>query len=198
MYIGTRVSGQPILPWGRARKRIIHRVVAGLDVHKKTVVATWMRVTDEDRLEWETETFGTMTHDLLALLDWLAAWECSHVAMESTGDYWKPVFNVLEGAFEVYLVNAQHVKHVPGRTTDVTDSEWLAELMVHGLLTPSFIPPKPQRALRDLTRYRTKLVEERARAVNRTQKLLKEANLKLGSVVSARRRHVTPRHRSPR
>lgn len=164
--------------------RIIHRVVAGLDVHKKTVVATRMQVNEEERLVWETKTFGTMTQDLLSLLDWLADWECTHVAMESTGDYWKPVFNVLEGTFEVYLVNAQHVKHVPGRKTDVTDSEWLAELMLHGLLKPSFIPPKPQRALRDLTRYRTKLVQERARTVNRVQKLLEGANIKLSSVVS--------------
>ena len=164
--------------------RIMHRIVAGLDVHKKTVVATRMQVNEEERLVWETKTFGTMTQDLLALLDWLAEWECTHVAMESTGDYWKPVFNVLEGTFEVYLVNAQHVKHVPGRKTDVTDSEWLAELMLHGLLRPSFIPPKPQRALRDLTRYRTKLVQERSRTVNRVQKLLEGANIKLGSVVS--------------
>ena len=164
--------------------RIMHRIVAGLDVHKKTVVATRMQVNEEERLVWETKTFGTMTQDLLALLDWLAEWECTHVAMESTGDYWKPVYNVLEGTFEVYLVNAQHVKHVPGRKTDVTDSEWLAELMLHGLLRPSFIPPKPQRALRDLTRYRTKLVEERSRTVNRVQKLLEGANIKLGSVVS--------------
>jgi transposase len=164
--------------------RIMHRVVAGLDVHKKTVVATRIQVNEEERLVWETKTFGTMTQDLLALLDWLAEWECTHVAMESTGDYWKPVFNVLEGTFEVYLVNAQHVKHVPGRKTDVTDSEWLAELMLHGLLRPSFIPPKPQRALRDLTRYRTKLVQERSRTVNRVQKLLEGANIKLSSVVS--------------
>ena len=164
--------------------RIIHQIVAGLDVHKKTVVATRMQVNEEERLVWETQTFGTMTQDLLALLDWLAEWECTHVSMESTGDYWKPVFNVLEGTFEVYLVNAQHVKHVPGRKTDVTDSEWLAELMLHGLLKPSFIPPKPQRALRDLTRYRTKLVQERSRTVNRVQKLLEGANIKLGSVVS--------------
>jgi len=164
--------------------RIIYRSVAGLDVHKKTVVATRMRVDEEERLVWETETFGTMTHNLLAMMDWLTEWECTHVAMESTGDYWKPVFNVLEGTFEVYLVNAQHVKHVPGRKTDVTDSAWLAELMLHGLLKASFIPPKPQRALRDLTRYRTKLVQERSRTVNRVQKLLEGANIKLGSVVS--------------
>ena len=163
--------------------KIIYKRVAGLDVHKKTVVAARMRVT-EDRVEWETKTFGTTTPDLLELHDWLSEWELTHVAMESTGDYWKPVFNILEDSFEVWLVNAQHVKHVSGRKTDVKDSEWLAELMLHGLLKPSFIPPKPQRALRELTRYRTRLVQERARVVNRVQKLLEGANIKLSSVAS--------------
>jgi len=164
--------------------RIMYKRVAGLDVHKKTVVATRMQVTEEGRLEWETETFGTTTPELLELYDWLAEWGCTHVAMESTGDYWKPVYNLLEDDFEVLLVNAQHVKHVPGRKTDVLDSEWLAELLLHGLLKPSFIPPKPQRALRDLTRYRTKLVQERVRVVNRVQKLLEGANIKLASVAT--------------
>jgi transposase len=164
--------------------RIIYKRVAGLDVHKKTVVATRMHVTEEDRVEWETETFGTTTPDLLKLHDWLHEWNCTHVSMESTGDYWKPVFNILEDSFEVWLVNAQHVKHVSGRKTDVKDSEWLAELMLHGLLKPSFIPPKPQRALRELTRYRTRLVQERARVVNRVQKLLEGANIKLSSVAT--------------
>jgi transposase len=164
--------------------RIIYKRVAGLDVHKKTVVATRMRVTEEDRVEWETKTFGTMTPDLLELHDWLYEWELTHVSMESTGDYWKPVFNILEGSFEVWLVNAQHVKHVSGRKTDVKDSEWLAELMLHGMLKPSFIPPKPQRALRELTRYRTRLVQERARVINRVQKLLEGANIKLSSVAT--------------
>jgi len=164
--------------------RIMYERVAGLYVHKKTVVATRMRVTEEERFEWETQTFGTTTPDLLILHDWLAEWSCTHVAMESTGDYWKPVFNLLEDDFEVLLVNAQHVKHVPGRKTDVLDSEWLAELLLHGLLKPSFIPPKPQRALRDLTRYRTKLVQERTRVVNRVQKLLEGANIKLASVAT--------------
>jgi transposase len=164
--------------------RILYKRVAGLDVHKKTVVATRMRVDDEDRLVWETKTFGTTTPDLLELHDWLQEWACTHVAMESTGDYWKPVFNLLEGDFTVVLVNAQHVKHVPGRKTDVQDAEWLAELMLHGLLKPSFIPPPPQRALRDLTRYRTTVVQERVRVVNRVQKLLEGANIKLTSVVT--------------
>ena len=164
--------------------RIIYKRVAGLDVHKKTVVATRMRVTEEDRVEWETKTFGTTTPDLLELHDWLYEWKLTHVVMESTGDYWKPVFNILEDSFEVWLVNAQHVKHVSGRKTDVKDSEWLAELMLHGLLKPSFIPPLPQRALRELTRYRTRLVQERARIINRVQKLLEGANIKLSSVAT--------------
>lgn len=163
---------------------ILYRRVAGLDVHKKSVVATRMRVMEEDRAEWETETFGTTTPDLLELHDWLLEWAVSHVAMESTGDYWKPVYNVLEDTFELLVVNAKHVKHVPGRKTDVKDSEWLAELMMHGLLKASFIPSKPQRALRDMTRYRTTLVQERTRLVNRVQKLLEGANIKLSSVAT--------------
>jgi transposase len=164
--------------------RIIFERVAGLDAHKRTVTATRMRVTEDSRLEWETRTFGTTTPELLALHDWLQAWGCTHVAIESTGDYWKPIFNLLEGDFEVWLVNARHVAQVPGRKTDAKDSEWLAELMLHGMLKPSFIPPKPQRALRDLTRYRTTLVQERTRTVNRVQKLLEGANIKLASVVT--------------
>lgn len=163
---------------------IIYKRVAGLDVHKKTVVATRMRVTNEERAEWETKTFGTTTPDLLQLHDWLSQWDITHVAMESTGDYWKPVYNVLEDTFELLVVNAKHVKHVPGRKTDVKDAEWLAELMMHGLLRASFIPPKPQRALRELTRYRTKLIQERTRIVNRVQKLLEGANIKLSSVAT--------------
>jgi transposase len=163
---------------------ILYRRVAGVDVHKRTVVVTRMRVTDEDRAMWETETFGTTTPDLLRLHDWLLEWAVSHVAMESTGDYWKPVYNVLEDTFELLVVNAKHVNHVPGRKTDVKDSEWLAELMMHGLLKASFIPPRPQRALRDMTRYRTTLVQERTRLVNRVQKLLEGANIKLSAVAT--------------
>jgi transposase len=148
------------------------------------VVATRMRITDEDCVEWETQTFGTTTAELLVLLDWLQEWDTTHVAMESTGDYWKPVYNVLEDTFELLVVNAQHVKHVPGHKTDVQDAEWLAQLLMHGLLKASFIPPKPQRALRELTRYRTRLVQERARVVNRVQKLLEGANIKLSAVVT--------------
>jgi transposase len=164
--------------------RTIYESVAGLDVHKKTVVGTRMRLRGREQAEWETKTFGTTTPELLELHDWLLEWLPSHVAMESTADYWKPIFNILEDSFGVWLVNARHVKQVPGRKTDAKDSEWLAELMLHGMLKPSFIPPKPQRALRELTRYRTTLVQERARVVNRVQKLLEGANIKLSSVAS--------------
>ncbi len=164
--------------------RIIYERVGGLDIHKKSVVGCRMRIDEVGRIEWEIKTFGTTTKALLGLLDWLVEWECEQVAMESTGDYWKPVYNLLEGQFAVWLVNARHVKKVPGRKTDASDAEWLAELMLHGLLKASFIPPKPQRVLRELTRYRSTLVKERARIINRVQKGLEGANIKLSSVVS--------------
>lgn len=164
--------------------QVIYERVGGVDIHKKSVVGCRMRVNEGGRLEWEVQTFGTTTADLLKLYDWLAEWDCQPVAMESTADYWKPVFNILEEGFEVVLVNAQHVKKVPGRKTDASDAEWLAELMLHGLLRASFIPAKPQRVLRELTRYRSTLVRERARVVNRVQKLLEGANIKLSSVVT--------------
>jgi transposase len=152
---------------------------AGLDVHKKTVVACVLTPDGQ-----ETRRFGTMTADLLALSNWLQACGCTHVAMESTGDYWKSVFNLLEGTFEVLLVNAQHVKAVPGRKTDVNDAAWLAELLQHGLLRASFIPPVAQRERRDLTRYRRTFIRERVTLVNRVQKLLEDTNIKLASVAS--------------
>lgn len=164
--------------------RQVYKRCAGLDVHKKTVVGCRVRIDEHGAWEQEVSTFGTMTHELLQLVDWLLAWEVTHVALESTGEYWKPVYNLLEGNVTVLVVNAQHVKHVPGRKTDVQDAEWLAELLVHGLLKASFIPPKPQRDLRDLTRYRVTLVEERARVVNRVQKVLENANIKLASVAA--------------
>jgi hypothetical protein len=125
-----------------------------------------------------------MTEDLLALSDWLAVAGCTHVVLESTGVYWKPVWNVLEGSFELLLVNAQHVKQVPGRKTDVKDAEWLAELLRHGLVRGSFVPDQPQRELRELTRYRTAKVRERTREVQRLQKTLEGANIKLTSVAT--------------
>jgi transposase len=125
-----------------------------------------------------------MTQDLLGLADWLSAAICTQVAMESTGVYWKPVYNLLEGQFEVLVVNAYHLKAVPGRKTDVKDAEWIAELLQHGLVRGSFIPDRPQRELRELTRYRTSVVRERAREINRVQKVLEDANIKLASVVT--------------
>jgi transposase len=159
--------------------QVMYERCAGLDVHKKTVVACVVTPTGQ-----ETRTFATMTADLLALADWLLACGCTHVAIESTGDYWKPVFNILEGTCEVILVNAQHVKAVPGRKTDVKDAAWLAELLQHGLLRASFIPPVAQRELRDLTRYRSTFIRERVTLINRVQKLLEDANIKLAAVAS--------------
>jgi len=163
---------------------IVYARCAGADVHKKTVVVCV--VVPDERGGWrkETRTFSTMTADLLALSDWLQQCGCTHVAMESTGEYWKPVFNILEGNFEVLLVNAQHIKAVPGRKTDVGDAEWIADLLRHGLLRASFIPPLAQRELRDLTRFRSTFVRERATLANRVQKVLEDANLKLASVAS--------------
>ena len=163
---------------------LIFERCAGLDVHKKSVVACRRCLLPDRTIEFETATFGTTTEELLALSDWLAEWQVTHVAMESTGEYWKPVFNILESNFETWLVNAQHVKHVPARKTDIRDAEWLAQLMQMGLLRPSFIPQRPQRELRDLTRMRQTLVQDRARVVNRLQKVLEDANIKLASVVT--------------
>lgn len=157
---------------------------AGLDVHKKTVVACCIVPGANSKDDRQIRTFSTMSQDLLALSDWLSTQGITHVAMESTGEYWKPVYNLLEANFTVLVVNAQHIKTVPGRKTDVKDAEWLAELLQHGLLRGSFIPPLPQRDLRDLTRQRTNLVREKATVINRLQKVLEWANLKLTSVVS--------------
>jgi transposase len=157
---------------------------AGLDVHQATVVAT-VRVPDEQGgRQSVTETFGTMTADLLALRDWLQAYGVTHVALESTGVYWKPVYYVLEDRYTLLLINMQELKHVPGRKTDVKDSEWLAQLLECGLLKASFVPPPPIRELRDLTRYRVQQVRDRAREVNRLCKVLEDAGLKLTSVVT--------------
>ena len=163
---------------------LIHSCRAGLDVHKKTVVACVRRTEPDGRVVREVLTFGTMTAELIALADWLDAQGVSHVAMESTGVYWKPVFHLLEGRFEVLLVNAHHIKQVPGRKTDVKDAEWIAQLLQYGLLRSSFIPPPPIRELRDLTRQRAQLVRERATVVNRIQKVLEDANIKLSSVAT--------------
>lgn len=164
--------------------RIVYQNVAGLDVHKKSVVAAIIVQEGTGRWHQEKRTFGTMTADLLELSDWLQGWGVTHVAMESTGEYWKPVFNILEHVFEVLVVNAQHISKVPGRKTDQGDAEWIAELMQYGLLKASFIPPEGQRELRELTRYRSSFVRERANLVNRVQKVLESANIKLASVAT--------------
>jgi transposase len=156
---------------------------AGLDVHQASVVAT-VRVPGRSGRQTVTETFGTMTPDLIALREWLQAYGVTHVALESTGVYWKPVYYVLEDAFTLLLINMQELKHVPGRKSDVRDSEWLAQLLECGLLRPSFVPPPPIRELRDLTRYRVQQVRDRAQEVNRLCKVLEDSGLKLTTVMS--------------
>ncbi len=158
----------------------MHERCCGLDVHKKTVVACVLTSTSK-----ETRTFGTMTHELLGFVAWLEQERVTHVAMESTGVYWKPVFNLLEGHdFELLVVNARHTKAVPGRKTDVKDAEWLADLLRHGLLRASFVPDRGQRELRELVRYRRTLIHEKTRLITRVQKVLEGANIKLGDVAS--------------
>jgi transposase len=162
---------------------VINKRCCGLDVHKESVVACLM-IREGGKVHKEVRTFLTMTVDLVVLRDWLKAHQVTHVAMESTGIYWRPVFNLLEEDFTVLLVNAAHIKTVPGRKTDVKDGEWIADLLCHGLLRGSFIPPEPIRDLRDLTRYRKSLTDERVREVNRLQKFLEAANIKLSSVAN--------------
>lgn len=164
---------------------VLHPCVAGLDVHKRTVVACVRRVGEGGRVWSEVRTFDTATRHLEALRAWLQAEGVTHVAMESTGVFWKPVYNCLEEHFaQVLLVNARDIKQVPGRKTDVKDSEWIAQLLQFGLLRGSFVPARTQRELRDLTRHRTTLVEEHTRVVNRLHKVLQDANIKLSSVAS--------------
>ncbi len=162
---------------------VIYKRCCGLDVHKEIVVACLL-IREGGKVVKEIRTFLTMTVDLVVLHDWLKAHQVTHVAMESTGIYWRPVFNLLEEDFTVLLVNAAHIKTVPGRKTDVKDCEWIADLLSHGLLRGSFIPPEPIRDLRDLTRYRKSLTDERVREVNRLQKFLEAANIKLSSVAT--------------
>ncbi len=164
---------------------ILYAICCGLDVHKKQVTACLRRREADGRVTQVLKTFGTTTAELLALLDWLLDAGCTHVAMESTGSYWKPVFNLLEGSFDqVLVVNAHHVKALPGRKKDTLDAEWLAQLLQHGLLRGSFIPPAPIRELRAATRYRKQLIRTRADEANRIQQLLEEANVKLAAVAT--------------
>lgn len=160
--------------------QVVHPVCCGIDVHAKMLVACLILANGEKK----KRTFATMTADLLQLRDWLVAANCTHVAIESTGVYWKPVFNILEDALTVILINPEHAHALRGRKTDVKDAEWLADLLRHGLLKPSFIPPPLIRELRELTRYRESVVREQASVANRIQKLLESGNIKLGQVAS--------------
>ena len=160
--------------------KIVYEVCCGIDVHAKMLVACLIRTKGEK----EIRTFSTMTDGLLRLRDWLQAANCTHVAIESTGVYWKPVFNILEDALKVILINPEHAHALRGRKTDVKDAEWLADLLRHGLLKPSFIPPPEIRELRELTRYRESLVREQSAVANRIQKVIESGNIKLGQVAS--------------
>ena len=162
---------------------VLYPKCAGLDVHRDTVVAC-ARVVIDDKVTQEVRTFGTTTKELMALSDWLTGHGVTHVAMEATGVYWRPVWHVLDGSFELVLANAMHIKNVPGRKTDVNDAMWIADLLAHGLIRASFVPPTPVQDLRGLTRTRKQLVRERASHVQRIDKLLQDANIKLGSVLA--------------
>ena len=162
----------------------IYQCVCGLDVHSASVQACVRRLSASGQVQQEVRSFGTMTRDILALADWLASEGVTHVAMESTGVFWKPIYNLLEGRFTLLLVNAKHVKHVPGHKTDVKDCQWLAQLLQCGLLRGSFVPDRPQRELRDLTRLRAQLVAQVGAVANRIHKTLEDTNIKLGLVAS--------------
>lgn len=169
---------------GVSAMQVVYERCCGLDIHKRSVVACLIVPGSSGQPTKEVKSFGTMTEDLLKLSDWLLSHTVMHVAMESTGVYWKPIYNLLEGQFDLLLVNPQHIKAVPGRKTDVRDCEWIADLLRHGLLAGSFVPDVEQRELRELTRYRTQLIRERASEVNRVQKTLEGANIKLSSVAT--------------
>lgn len=160
--------------------KVVYEICGGIDVHAKILVACLVSADGKK----ETRSFSTMTDDLLSLRDWLVAADCTHVAIESTGVYWKPVFNILEDALTVILINPEHAHALRGRKTDVKDAEWLADLLRHGLLKASFIPPPEIRELRELTRYRDGLVREQSAVANRIQKLIESGNIKLGQVAS--------------
>jgi transposase len=170
--------------FGETAMDIIFDNVAGLYVHKKTIMVCVRKIQPQGGTMEEVRTFGTMTRDLLQMSDWLASEDVTHVAMESTGVLWKPVWNILEGLFKLLLVNPRELKQVPGRKSDVRDCQWIAHLLQCGLLRSSFVPPRPQRELRDLTRQRTQLLAEQGRAANRIHKTLEDANVKLGAVAS--------------
>lgn len=162
---------------------VLYARCAGLDVHKDSVVACVRCVTEP--VHREVQSFGTTTSELFKLADWLESHGCTHVAMEATGVYWKPIWHLLEGRFELVLANAQHIKNVPGRKTDVNDATWIADLLAHGLIRGSFVPPARIQELRDITRTRKQLVRETSQHTLRIQKILEDANLKVGSVLSS-------------
>jgi transposase len=164
--------------------QVIYPRCAGLDVHQKTVVLTVMITQEDGTVPRERQTLTTMTTDLLTLDDWLRQLQIEVIALASTGVSWRPIFNILEEGRTVILVNARHMKAVPGRKTDIKDSQWIADLLRHGLLQASFIPPRPIREIRELTRYRKTLIQERADEINRLQKVLEMANLKLATVAT--------------
>jgi len=161
---------------------VLHRSCAGIDIGKRSLTVCVITSGPLGEPTKATRTFGTLTSNLLAMADWLEGAGVTAVAMEATGSYWKPIYNLLEDRFELLLANAAHLKAVPGRKTDVRDAEWIAELFRHGLLRASFIPPRAERELRELVRYRTSLIRERASELNRIAKVLEGANIKLGSV----------------
>lgn len=163
---------------------VLHERCCGLDIHKRRITACVLTPGERGKPRKEVRSFETTVAQLLALGDWMAEEGVTHVAMESTGVYWKPVYNLLEERFTLLLANAYHIKAVPGRKTDVRDCEWIADLLRHGLIRGSFVPPRPQRELRELTRYRTSLIRERTAEVNRLQKSLEGANIKLASVAT--------------
>src|ERR1700722_14969064 len=163
--------------------KTLHRRCAGLDVHSDTVVAC-ARLTARTKASHEVRRFSTATHNLLELVDWLAGQGITHVAMEATGVYWKPIWHMLEGRFELVLANAAHIRNVPGRKTDVNDAVWIADLLAHGLIRASFVPPSVIQELRTLTRTRKQLVRGKAQHVLRIQKTLEDANVKIASVVA--------------
>jgi transposase len=163
---------------------VVYPRCCGLDVHKETISACILIADESGQKAKHRRTFRTMTRDLLELAEWLRSQRVTHVAMESTGVYWKPVWNILEDSFHLLLINAQHIKAVPGRKTDVKDAEWIADLLQHGLLQGSFVPPQSIRDLRDLTRYRAILTQETAEIANRIQKVLEDANIKLAAVAT--------------
>jgi transposase len=164
--------------------QVLHERCVGLDVHKKTVVACVLITQPDGVVQKHTVTFGTMTPDILALGDWLKSHGVTHAVMESTGVYWRPLYQLLEGNFTLLVANAQHIKRMPGRKTDVTDAEWLADLLRHGLIAPSFVPAQPQRDLRELTRHRSNVAGRRAQCINELHRTLEGTNIKLSSVAT--------------